>query len=254
MRKHAIAVALLVSGVVSFPSAARAAEAGAELMTRDWSFEGIFGAYDDAAAQRGLQVFDQVCSGCHGMEYVAFRTLTDLGYSEDEVEQIASNYTVTDGPNDQGEMFERPAEPNDTWPSPYRNEQEAASIFGKAPPDMSLIAKARPGGADYLYSLMLGYDEEQGGDLAAGNYWNEYYPGHVIAMPPQLYPDLVAYADGTEATPEQMSADVSHFLMWAAEPKLENRKNLGIGFMLFCTAMALVFYAMNKRIWADVKK
>jgi ubiquinol-cytochrome c reductase cytochrome c1 subunit len=101
---------------------------------------------------------------------------------------------------------------------------------------------------------MLGYDEEKGMDLSAGNYWNEFYPGHIIAMPPQLYPDLVQYADGTEATPEQMAADVSHFLMWAAEPKLEERKRLGIGFMLFCTAMALIFYAMNKRLWADVKK
>jgi ubiquinol-cytochrome c reductase cytochrome c1 subunit len=249
-----LTAALLGAALFATPTAAPAAEAGAELMTRNWSFEGIFGSYDDAAAQRGLQVYDQVCSGCHGMKYVAFRTLTDLGYGEEEVEQIASNYFVTDGPNDMGEMFEREAEPNDTWPSPYRNDAEAASIFGKAPPDMSVIAKARPGGADYLYSLLLGYDDEKGMDLSAGNYWNEFYPGHIIAMPPQLYPDLVQYADGTEATPEQMAADVSQFLMWAAEPKLEQRKRLGIGFMLFCTAMALIFYAMNQRLWADIKK
>ncbi|MFP4125800.1 MAG: cytochrome c1 [Alphaproteobacteria bacterium] len=252
--RASLTAALFGAAVLTTPSAAPAAEAGAELMTRNWSFEGIFGSYDDAAAQRGMQVFDQVCSACHGMEYVAFRTLTDLGYSEEEVEQIASNYTVTDGPDDNGDMFERPAEPNDTWPYPFRNDAEAASIYGKPPPDMSVIAKARPGGADYLYSLMLGYDEEKGADLRAGNYWNEYYPGNVIAMPPQFYPDIVQYEDGTEATPEQMAADVSHFLMWAAEPKLEERKRLGIGFMLFCTAMALIFYAMNKRVWADVEK
>jgi len=252
--RASLTAALFGAAVLATPSAAPAAEAGAELMTRDWSFEGIFGSYDDAAAQRGLQVFDQVCSACHGMKYVAFRTLTDLGYTEEEVEQIASNYYVTDGPDDTGEMFERPAGLNDTWPYPFRNEAEAASIYGKAPPDMSVIAQARPGGADYLYSLMLGYDEEKGMELSPGNYWNEFYPGHIIAMPPQLYPDLVQYEDGTEATPEQMAADVSHFLMWAAEPKLEERKRLGIGFMLFCTAMALIFYAMNKRVWADVEK
>ena len=249
-----LTAALFGAAVLATPTPAPAAGPSAELMTRDWSFEGIFGYYDDAAAQRGLQVYDQVCAACHGMKYVAFRTLTDLGYTEEEVEQIASNYFVTDGPNDMGEMFERPAGLNDTWPSPYRNDAEAASIFGKAPPDMSVIAKARPGGADYLYSLLLGYDDEKGMDLRAGNYWNEFYPGNVIAMPPQLYPDLVQYADGTDATPEQMAADVSQFLMWAAEPKLEERKRLGIGFMLFCTVMALIFYAMNKRLWADIKK
>jgi len=252
--RHLVTAALVGAALSTAAPAAHAAEASAELLTRDWSFEGIFGSYDDAAAQRGLQVYDQVCSGCHGMKYVAFRTLSDLGYSEGAIEELAANYTVTDGPDDTGQMFERPAEPNDTWPSPYRNEQEAASIFGAAPPDMSVIAQARPGGADYIYSLMLGYDDDHGEDLRAGNYWNEYYPGNVIAMPPQLYPDLVEYADGTEATPEQMAADVTHFLMWAAEPKLEERKRLGIGFMLFCTAMALIFYAMNKRLWADVKK
>ena len=249
-----VTAALFGAAVLTTPPAVHAAGETPDLMTRDWSFQGIFGSYDRAAAQRGLQVYDQVCSACHGMKYVAFRTLADLGYDEEEIEAIASNYYVTDGPDEFGDMFERPAEPNDTWPSPYRNDAEAASIHGKAPPDMSLIAKARLGGPDYLYSLMLGYDEEKGMELSPGNYWNEFYPGHIIAMPPQLYPDLVFYEDGTEATVEQMAADVSHFLMWAAEPKLEERKRLGIGVMLFCTVMALVFYGINRRVWADVKK
>ncbi len=253
MRKL-VTAAFIGAAVLANPAPASAAGEAVELMERDWSFEGIFGTYDRASAQRGLQVFDQVCSACHGMKYVAFRTLTELGYTEEEVEAFAANYYVTDGPDEFGDMFERSALPKDTWPSPYRNDAEAASIHGKAPPDMSLIAKARVGGADYLYSLLLGYDEEKGMEMDPGNYWNEFYPGHIIAMPPQLYPDLVAYEDGTEATVEQMAADVSHFLMWAAEPKLEERKQVGVGFMLFCTVMALIFYAMMRRIWADVKK
>ncbi len=232
----------------------RAAGPAVELLHRSWSFDGIFGSYDDAAKQRGMQVYMQVCSACHGLEYVAFRTFTELGYDEGEVEAIAEQFFITDGPDEFGDMFERPGLPKDSWPSPFRNEAEAAMIHGKAPPDLSLIAKARPGGPNYLYSLLLGYDEEQGLDLPPGNYWNEYYPGHIIAMPPQLYPDLVVYEDGTEATVEQMAADVTQFLMWTAEPKMEERKQLGIGFMLFCAAMTLIFYAIMRRVWADVKK
>lgn len=224
------------------------------LMTRDWSFDGIFGSYDDASKQRGLQVFNEICAACHKLEHIHFRNLTDLGYTEEEVEAFAEQFFVTDGPDEFGDMFERPALPKDKWPSPYRNDAEAAMIHGKTPPDMSLIAKARVGGPDYLYSLLLGYDEDKGLELDPGNYWNEFFPGNIIAMPPQLYPDMVVYADGTAATPEQMAYDVSNFLMWTAEPKLEERKQLGIGFMLFCTVMALVFYGMMRRVWADVKK
>ncbi len=253
--RTAISAALLGAALILSPvDRASAAGPAVDLLQPGWSFDGVFGSYDDAAKQRGLQVFNQVCAACHKLEHVAFRTLTDLGYTPEEVEAFAAQYFVTDGPDEFGDMFERPALPKDTWPSPYRNNAEAAMIHGKAPPDMSLIAKARVGGPDYLYSLLLGYDEERGADLPPGNYWNEYYPGHIIAMPPQLYPDLVVYEDGTEATVEQMAADVSHFLMWTAEPKLEERKQLGVGFMLFCTVMALLFYAMMRRTWADVKK
>lgn len=252
--RHLLAAAMFGASLIATAPAAHAAGPAVDLLERNWSFDGIFGSYDDAAKQRGMQVFTELCSACHGLEFVAFRTLTDLGYTAEEVEAIAANFFVTDGPDEFGDMFERAALPKDHWPSPYRNKEEAASIHGKAPPDLSLIAKARVGGADYIYSLLLGYDEEHGGDLPPGNYYNTYYPGHIIAMPPQLYPDMVAYADGTAATVEQMAADVSEFLMWTAEPKLEERKQLGVGFMLFCTVMALVFYAMMRRIWADVKK
>lgn len=249
MLKLVLTGALAGALLAATPYVAKAAGEAEPLLHRSWSFNGVFGTYDDAAKQRGMQVFQNACQACHGLEYVAFRTLTDLGYSEDEVRAIAAQYTILDGPDDTGEMFERPGIPADKWPSPYRNKEEAAYIHGKAPPDLSLITKARGGGADYVYSLMLGYDEDQETD---NGYWNAFYPGHIIAMPPQLYEDLVEYQDGTLATPEQMAADVSHFLMWAAEPKLEERKSIGLTFMIFCTVMMLVFYGMKRRIWKNV--
>ncbi|MFW5679325.1 MAG: cytochrome c1 [Pseudomonadota bacterium] len=235
------------------PAALAAGEAE-PLMTRSWDFQGVFGRYDDAALQRGLQVFDQVCSACHGMEYVPFRSLMEIGYTEDEVRELASRYYVEDGPDADGMMFERPAEPTDVWPNPWANEVEAQLIHGAVPVDLSLVAKNRYGGADYSYSLLLGYDDEKTMELDPGQYWNAYFPGHVLSMAPPLFEGIVEYADGTEATMEQMAADVSQFLMWAAEPKLEERKRMGLGVLLFTITMSGVFYAMNRRLWQDVKK
>jgi ubiquinol-cytochrome c reductase cytochrome c1 subunit len=214
----------------------------------------MFGSFDRAATQRGLQVYREVCAACHGLEYVAFRNLASLGYSEDDIKAIAAEYTVTDGPNDEGEMFERPGLPFDHVPGPYPNEAAAAAANGgKAPPDLSLIAKAREGGQDYVYSLLTGYEEPPADvEVPDGGHFNAFFPGHIIAMPPPLSDDQVTYADGTGATVSQMSRDVTQFLMWAAEPKLEERKGTGIKVILFLVVVTGLTFALKRRIWADV--
>ncbi len=246
--------ALAIGAVVAASGTARAAETGVDLPEYHWSFEGIFGTYDNAAAQRGLQVYTEVCASCHGLKYVAFRNLKDIGYTEEEVEAYAAQFTVQDGPNDAGEMFDREAVASDRFPSPYPNEAAArAANNGAYPPDLSVIAQARPGGADYLTALQIGYvDPPADVELQPGLYYNKYFPGGQIAMPQMLYPDSVEYADGTEATPEQMAQDVSHFLMWAAEPHLEERKQMGIKVLLFLIVFTGLAYATKKKIWKDI--
>ena len=202
---------------------ALAAGGAVELTKRDWSFNGPFGTFDKAAMQRGFQVYREVCAGCHSMKYIAFRNFADLGYNEAEIKALAAEYEVEDGPNDDGEMFLRPGIPADRIPSPYPNDNAArAGNGGALPPDLSLIAKARANGPDYLYSLLVGYKEAPS-DTAVpdGMYYNNAYSGNLIAMPQPLYGDDVAYADGANASIEMMSADLTQFLMWAAEPKLE---------------------------------
>jgi ubiquinol-cytochrome c reductase cytochrome c1 subunit len=229
----------------------RAAEETTPLPEVHWSFDGPFGTFDRAAMQRGLQVYREVCSVCHSLKYVAFRNLADLGYNEDERKAIAAEYTVTDGPNDDGEMFERPGEPSDYFPSPFPNEKAAAAANGgAAPPDLSLMAKARVGGATYIYALLTGY-EDPPADFTGSNY-NVYFPGHQIAMAAPLFEDGVAYADGTPATVEQQARDVAHFLMWAAEPKMEDRKAMGLKVLIFLVVFTGVLYAVKRKVWKDV--
>jgi ubiquinol-cytochrome c reductase cytochrome c1 subunit len=232
----------------------QAAEDEPALLRHHWPFEGVFGHFDRAAAQRGLQVYREVCSTCHSLKYIAFRNLAELGYSEDEVKAIAAQYQITDGPDDQGEMYQRPGKPTDTSPAPFPNEQAARAANGGAlPPDLSLITKARAGGADYVYSLLQGYREPPAGESGPeGTYYNVYFPGHWIAMPPPLSDGQVSYADGTEATVEQMAADVTSFLAWAAEPTLEVRKQSGLKVMLFLIVLTALFYATKRRVWAHV--
>jgi ubiquinol-cytochrome c reductase cytochrome c1 subunit len=235
-------------------SAAQAAEGHIELKHREWPTAGIFGSFDRAAVQRGFQVYREVCAACHGLKYVAFRTLDTVGYEEEDIKAIAAEYTIADGPNDEGEMFERPGQPFDRVPSPYPNDAAAAAANGgKAPPDLSLIAKSRMGGENYLYSLLTGYEEPpEGFEVPDGGYYNAYFPGHVIAMPPPLSDDQVTYADGTSATTSQMAQDVSQFLMWAAEPKLEERKATGLKVILFLVVLTGLTFALKRKIWADV--
>jgi ubiquinol-cytochrome c reductase cytochrome c1 subunit len=256
MRKGLIfgLAALAATASVSFSFAARAAEQGPALPKVEWSFDGPFGTYDRHALQRGLQVYREVCSVCHGLKYVAFRNLSDLGYDEDEIKAIAAEYTVVDGPDDEGEMFERPALPSDRIPSPFPNEKAAAAANnGAAPPDLSLMVKARDGGADYVHALLTGYAEPPADrEVLEGQNYNLYFPGNMIAMAPPLFEDAVEYADGTPATVEQMAFDVASFLAWTAEPEMEHRKRMGIKVVLFLLVFTGVLYAAKRKVWADL--
>lgn len=222
-----------------------------------WEFSGVFGSFDKLAIQRGLQVYREVCAACHGLDRVPFRRLTEIGFSEAEVKALAAEYTVIDGPNDEGEMFERAGKPSDIFTNPYANEKQARAMNnGAYPPELSLIIKARPDGANYLYSLLTGYDEKPDHpvELLQGQYYNAYFAGGKIGMPKPLSNGQVEYQDGTEASLEQMAKDVATFLQWAAEPEMEQRKKMGLRVILFLSIMTVLFYLSMKRIWANVKK
>ena len=232
----------------------QAAETGQELIQHHWPFEGVFGHFDRAAAQRGLQVYREVCSACHSLKYIAFRNLAELGYSDDEIKAIAAQYQITDGPNDQGEMFQRPGKPADIFPPPFANDQAArASNNGALPPDLSLITKAREGGANYVFSLLQGFHDAPAGETGPpGTYYNVYFPSHWIGMPPPLSDGQVTYADGTKASVEQMASDVANFLTWAGEPTLEARKQTGLKVMLFLIVLTGLLYATKRKVWAHL--
>lgn len=235
--------------------AARAAE-GVELKQIDWSFDGPFGTFDRAQLKRGFQVYREVCAACHSIKFVSYRNLSEAGgpeYTEAAVKTIAAESTVMDGPNNDGEMFERPAEPKDRIVKPYPNDNAArAANNGALPPDLSLMTKARKNGPDYVYSILTGYaDAPEGVVMAEGMQFNHYFPGQQIAMPAPLTDDQVTYEDGTPATLDQMSKDVTAFLMWTAEPKLEHRHKLGLKVMIFLAVFAALLFAVYKRIWKD---
>jgi ubiquinol-cytochrome c reductase cytochrome c1 subunit len=238
----------------------------------DWSFAGPFGHYDKAELQRGLKVYTEVCSACHSMSLVPFRMLEELGYSEAQVKAFAANYKVQDGPNDEGEMFERTAVASDHFPSPYPNAQAAAAANnGAAPPDMSLLAKARgvtrgfpqfvfdiftqyqEGGPDYIYSLLTGYETPPAGfQVPEGGHYNPYFVAAAsLAMPPPISNDQVTYDDGAPQTVDQYSKDVSAFLMWAAEPHLEERKRTGFMVIVFLLIFTGLIYLTKKSVYAS---
>ncbi len=243
----------------------------------DWSFAGAFGRYDQAQLRRGFKVYKEVCASCHSMKMLAFRNLGESGgpeFSEQEVASLAASYKVKDGPNDAGDMFERPGRPSDRFPPPFPSEQAArAALSGAYPPDMSVLAKARgysrgfpnflldalPGfayqeqGVDYITSLLTGYaDAPAGVNLPAGQYYNVYMPGRRIGMPPPLSDGAVAYDDKTPQTVEQYAKDVSAFLMWAAEPHLDQRKSVGMGVLAFMAVFCGLLLFTKRRVWRDI--
>jgi ubiquinol-cytochrome c reductase cytochrome c1 subunit len=220
-----------------------------------WPFEGVFGTFDRQSAQRGAQVYLEVCSACHGLNHLYYRNLLDLGFSEAEIKAIADDKIVLDGPNDMGEMFERKALPSDTFVSPYPNEQAArAANNGAYPADLSLIVKARADGANYLYSLLTGYlAEPEHIKLMPGLYYNPYFDGGQLAMPAPLTNDQVEFIDGTPATIEQMARDITIFLQWAAEPEMEHRKSMGLKVMIYLLFFTVFFYIAKKKLWRKIK-
>lgn len=221
-----------------------------------WEFDGIFGRFDQASIQRGYQIYKEVCSACHSLKLMSYRNLQDIGFSEAEVKQIAAEYLVNDGPNDDGDMFERPALPADKFVGPYANEQAARSANGGAyPPDLSLIIKARHDGANYVYSLLTGYkDAPDGFELAEGKNYNPYFEGRQISMPSPINDDgQVEYKDGTVASKEQMIIDVVNFLQYAAEPETQHRKKMGVRTMIFLSILFILMLLAKKAIWKNVK-
>ena len=219
-----------------------------------WSFSGMFGTFDRAAAQRGFQVYREVCAGCHSLKQIDFRHLAGIGYNEAQIKAFSATAEVTDGPNDAGEMFTRPGTPADGLPKPFPNDKAAAaSNNGKAPPDLSLMVKARKGGADYVYALLTGYTAPPAGaTVPEGGNYNTYFPGHVIAMAPPLSDHAVEYQDGTKATVAQMAKDISTFLAWTAEPELEARKSMGLKVLVFLIILTGLLFRVKKVIWKDV--
>ena len=229
-----------------------------DLLKIDWSFKGLFGKFDRGSLQRGYQVYSEVCAGCHSMKYLSYRNLSEKGgpeFSVEQVKAIASSFEVTDGPNEDGDMFTRPAKLSDKFVKPYENEKAAQAANGGAyPPDMSVLAKARSGGADYLYSLLLGYEAPPSGTtLDEGVYYNKYMYGNNIRMAKPLDDGLVEYSDGTTASEEQMAKDVVTFLMWAAEPHLESRHKMGFKAIVYLIILTILVYFSMKKIWSRVE-
>ena len=229
-----------------------------ELMKTDWTFKGLLGKFDRASLQRGYQVYTEVCAACHSMKYISYRNLMEKGgpeFSEAQVKAIAASFDVTDGPNADGEMFSRPARLSDKFPMPYPNEKAAQAANGGAyPPDMSVLAKARKGGVDYLYSVLLGYEDPPAGiTLDEGVYYNKFMYGNKIKMPKVLEDDLIEYSDGTPVTEEQMAKDVVTFLMWSAEPHLETRHKMGFRAIIYLIILTVLVYFSMKKIWSRIE-
>ena len=224
----------------------------------DWSFKGLFGKFDRGALQRGYQVYTEVCASCHSMKYLSYRNLAEKGgpeFSEAEAKVIAASFEVTDGPNADGEMFIRPGKLSDKFVMPYDNVEAATAANGGAyPPDMSVLIKARSGGADYIYSLLQGYNEPPAGiTLDEGVYYNKYMYGNKIKMASPLSDGIVEYSDGTETSIEQMSKDITTFLMWTAEPHLESRHRMGFKAIVYLIILTTLVYFSMKKIWSRVE-
>jgi len=251
MKKTSIIAALAAALIAGTAHAATAPKPPAQ----EWGFHGPFGTFDRGALQRGFQVFKEVCNACHGLDMIAYRNLREIGFTPEQVEEIASEYEIEDINPDDGERFFREAIAADRFNNPFPNKFAAQAANGSAyPPDLSLITKARIGGPDYLYGLLVGYKDEapEGFELLDGLYYNDYFPGHQIAMAPPLFDEAVEYADGTEPTVEQLSRDLVEFLHWAAQPELEERKRLGIKVLIFTIVLTAMMYALKRKIWADL--
>jgi cytochrome c1 len=258
MRKLIVS-GMIALGALGLGAVAIAAESTAPLKKVQWHFKGPFGTFDRASAQRGFQIYKEVCAACHSLSLVAYRNLMSLGLTEDQVKALISDIQVPDL-SDDGSPIERPARLSDRFKKPFPNELAAAAANGgKAPPDLSVMIKARADGANYMYSLLTGYvpfdkltpAQIKEFQVTKDDNFNLYFRGHKIAMPPPLSDDKVTYADGTKATLDQEARDITEFLAWAAEPHLEDRNRTGVRVILFMLALAGLMYAVKRTVWAD---
>jgi len=245
----------LIIFVIGASNSAYSEENKAEFIKNNWSFDGVFGTFDRASLQRGYQVYQEVCAGCHSVQHLSYRNLSEKGgpeFSLEEAKAIAAQFEVTDGPNEDGEMFTRPGRLSDKFVSPFSNVKAAAAANGGAyPPDMSVLAKARKGGADYIYSLLMGYEEAPAGyELDDGVYFNKYMAGNKIMMAEPLLDGVVEYADGTETTKAQMAKDVTAFLVWAADPHLEARHKMGFKVFFYLIILLIMVYLSKQKVWS----
>ena len=249
MRK--LVITLLASAALAGPALA---QEHPEVPKVKWSFDGPFGSYDYASAQRGFQVYKEVCSNCHSMRLLSYRDLRGIGLEDADIKALAAEFTVPGGTNDAGEPIERPALPADRFRSPFPNDKAARAANGGAlPPDQSLIIKAREDGPNYVHALLNGYvDPPAGTKVPTGQYYNQYFPGHYLAMPQPLHDGQVEYSDGTKASVDQMSRDVVQFLTWASEPTMERRKQLGVKAVAFLALLTGLTYGVKRKIWKDV--
>lgn len=244
------------SALMALPSAGIAADAP-EIKAQDWSFAPPFGRFDRGQLQRGYSVYKTVCATCHSMKLLSYRNLGEPGgplFSEEAVKALAAQAQITAGPDDTGKMYERPGVPSDRFRSPYANDQAARMVNnGALPPDLSVMAKARPGGPDYLYALLTGYEDKPSDmEMSQGMHYNAAFPGHQIAMGNPLLDGMIDYTDGTKSTADNYAKDVSAFLMWAAEPKLEERHQVGARIMLFLIVFAVIMYLAKRAVWAPL--
>jgi len=246
---------LFIAFLFAMPFAALSEEKNINFIETNWSFKGIFGTFDRASLQRGYQVYQEVCSGCHSVQHLSYRNLSENGGPEftiEEAKAIASQFEVEDGPNSEGEMFMRKARLSDKFVKPYSNVQASTSANGGAyPPDMSVLAKARTGGADYIYSLLLGYEESpEGLELDDGVYYNKYMTGNKIKMSEPLSDGIVEYLDGTEPSKKQMAKDVTAFLVWASEPHLESQHKMGFKTIIYLIILLTLVYFSKQKVWS----
>ena len=245
----------LIIFIAGLSNVAYSEENKVELIKNKWSFEGVFGTFDRASLQRGYQVYQEVCSGCHSVQHLSYRNLSEKGgpeFSPEEAKAIAAQFEVTDGPNEDGEMFTRPGRLSDKFISPFPNVKAAAAANGGAyPPDMSVLAKARKGGAHYIYSLLMGYEDAPAGyELDDGVYYNKYMSGHKIKMAEPISDGVVEYADGTETTKAQIAKDITTFLVWAADPHLESRHKMGFKVFFYLIILLTMVYLSKQKVWS----
>ncbi|HTB45007.1 MAG TPA: cytochrome c1 [Acetobacteraceae bacterium] len=259
---HSIFAALALGGLAAaglgaadLATAPAVAQETPELPHQQWSWQGPFGTFDLAAAQRGFQVYSEVCSTCHSMKELHYRDLAGIGLTPEQIQAVAAAVTVPQGLDDQGQPKEGPGTPGSQFRSPFPNEQAArAALNGALPPDLSLIVNAREGGPDYVYGILTGFaDAPKGFTMQPGMNYNEVFPGHQIAMPQPLHDGQVAFADGSPNNIGAEAHDVVTFLAWAANPELVERKQIGWRVILFLVVMTGLTYAVKRKTWADVE-